>query len=73
MINLILIPHSNTIVERMFSHVNVIKNEARNLLEVAPVSFLIKVKSYNLQDKLVFDPSEEHYHCINIILNLNYF
>ena len=35
MINLLVKPHSNTFVERMFSQVNLIKDETRNLLDVA--------------------------------------
>ena len=59
MINLTLIPHFNTFIERMFSHFNAIKDE-RNLLDVATVSSLIKVKSYQLNDKQLFEPIEEH-------------
>ena len=62
MINLSLIPHSNTFVERMFNHVNLIKDEIRNLLDVATVSSLVKVKSYHLDDIELFEPTEEYYH-----------
>ena len=47
----------------MFSHVNATKDETRNLLDVATVSSLIKVKSNHLNDKQLFEPIEEHYNC----------
>ena len=37
MINLLLIQHSNTFFETMFSQVNLIEDETRNLLDVATV------------------------------------
>ena len=64
MINIMLIPNSNTYVERMFNHVNVIKDEMRNLLEVATIWSLLKVKSYYLNeddDNRLFEPIEDHY------------
>ena len=61
MINLMLIPHSNAFVERMFSHVKIIKNEIRNTLDVATVSSLIKIKSFYLDSEELFEPNEDHY------------
>lgn len=48
MINLMLIPHSNMFVERIFSQVNLIKTDTRASLEVDTVSSILKVKSYYL-------------------------
>ena len=62
MVNICLIPHANTYIERMFSYVNAIKDETRNSLDVATVSSLIKVKSYHLNDTNIFEPTEEYYH-----------
>ena len=70
MINLTLIPHSNTFVERIFSHFNATKDETRNLLDVATASSLMKVKSYHLNDKQLFEPTEEHN--LKNILGLNF-
>jgi hypothetical protein len=59
---IMMVPHSNAFVERMFSHVNNIKNDARNRLDVTSVSNILKVKSYyqNSESEL-FEPTEEHY------------
>ena len=62
MVNICLIPYANTYVERMSSHVNAIKDESRNSLDFATVSFLIKVKSYHLNNTKLFEPTEEYYH-----------
>ena len=61
MINLMLIPHSNCFVERMFSHVSIIKNEIRNQLDVATVASLIKIKSFYIDQKELFEPTKDHY------------
>ena len=60
MINLILVPHSNCFVERMFSHVSQIKNDIRNNLDVATVSSILKIKSFYLNDKKSFESTEDH-------------
>ena len=61
MINLMLIPHSNCFVERIFSQVSIIKNEIRNQLDVATVASLIKIKSFYIDQKELFEPTKDHY------------
>ena len=61
MINLMLIPHSNCFIERMFSHVSIIKNGIRNQLDVATVASLIKIKSFYIDQKELFEPTKDHY------------
>ena len=60
-INLMLIPHSNYFVERIFSHVSQIKNDIQNNLDVIKVSSLIKIKYLYLNNKNIFEPTEDHY------------
>jgi len=69
-INLLIIPHSNCFVERVFSLVNLTKTRCRNLLEVSTVSTQLQVKTYhddnemkNEKEKYEFETDEDHYLC----------
>ena len=65
---LMLIPHSNMFVESMFSHINNIKNEKRNLLDITTMSSIMKIKSYYDDNDEVFEPNEEHYESYRIFI-----
>ena len=60
-----IIPHSNVYVERSFSHVNLIKTDLRNLLDITTVSSIMKIKSFyqNEGDDYMFEPTEDHFIC----------
>ena len=62
MANIMTIPHSNAFVERAFSHVNNIKTDLRNLLEVASVNSIMQVKTFYDYDPK-FEPNEDHFEC----------
>ena len=62
-INLLLIPHSNVYVERVFSKVNLIKTDLRNLLDVSTVSSIIKIKTFYENEDKLFEPTSDHYMC----------
>jgi hypothetical protein len=61
-INLLLIRHSNSNIERAFSAVKIIKNDKRNSLEVSTVSSISQVKSFHENDSK-FEPDDDHYFC----------
>ena len=59
-INLLLIRHSNSNIERAFSAIRIIKTEKRNSLDVATVSSIMQVKSF-YDNNSKFEPDEDHY------------
>ena len=59
-VNLLLIPHLNCYVERMYSFVKIIKSPIRNQLDVESVSSILEVKS-DYDDDQQFEPDEDHY------------
>jgi len=59
-INILLIPHSNCFVERMYSFMNIIKTPIRNSLDINTVSSILQIKSYYEEQEL-FEPDEDHY------------
>ena len=59
-INLMIIPHSNAEVERIFSCVKLTKSYTRNRLGISTLDNLMQVKHvYNKEEK--FEPTEVHY------------
>jgi len=70
-INLMLIPQSNCYIERQFSQVSLIKSERRNLLDVATVSSILKVRAF-YEDQIEnqsFGPQEKDYYYYNLNIN----
>jgi len=70
-VNLLTIQSSNSYVEERFSQVKLIKTEKRNLLEVATVASILKVKSYyeNKGENFNFEPEEKNYYFYGLIVN----
>ena len=74
-----IIPHSNIYVERGFSHVNLIKTDLRNLLNITIVSSIMKIESFyqNKGDDYLFEPTEDHFisynYWIKDVLNTLFF
>lgn len=64
-INIMLIPHTNMFVERMFSSVNLIKTKTRSCLEVDSVSSFLKIKSYLNSSENLFEPEDIHFTLYN--------
>ena len=50
-------------VERVFSKVNFIKTDLRNLLDVSTVSSIIKMKIFYENEDKLFEPTLDHYMC----------
>jgi len=60
MVNLCMISHSNSFVERLFSIVNANQTKPRNSFEVTTMSVLMQVKSY-YEDEEILNINEKHF------------
>ena len=61
-INMMLIPHSNSFTERVFSIVKHTKTDLRNLLDVSTVSAIVQIKTYYSEDEML-EIDEDHFFC----------
>ena len=70
--SLLSIPHSNADVERIFSHVNLIKVKQRNKLKVSTLDALLMVKQGSSSNSCVhFNPTPEMCDSINTTMYLS--